>query len=95
MIEKIVDMYVTPASITELMKGEKPNPGSINIHTKRSNDYKPLANTSTSYESFSKFSVIVKRDDSLSKDVKLVFRRRGIRWKLTEMVFALAELIEH
>ena len=90
MIEKMVDMYVTPASITELMKGKTPKPGSINAPIEGSND-SPLANASTSYESFSKFSVTVKEDDSLGKDVKLVFRRRGISWKLTEIVLPLSE----
>ena len=91
MIEKMVDMYVTPASITELMKGKTPEPGSINAPTEDSNN-SPLANASTSYESFSKFSVTIKGDDSLGEDVKLVFRRRGMSWKLTEIVLPLSEL---
>ena len=95
MIEKIVDMYVTPASITELMKGKKPKPEYINAPTKGDSEYKPLANASTSYESFSKFSVTVKSDNPLSEGVKLVFRRRGISWKLTEIVLPLSELTEH
>ncbi len=107
MVEKIVDVYVTPAGITELMKGEKPNPDAshpFNLHwitelmkgekpnpekidgqsTVQASS-KPFSNTSASYESFNKFSVTTRNDKS-DTEAKFILRRRGIGWKLTEII---------
>ena len=49
----------------------------------------PFTDVSTSYESFSKFSITVKQNTDLADEVKFVLRRRGIGWKLTEILFDL------
>ena len=85
MAEKMVDVYVTPAGITELMSGEKlssePEVGSSDSEPPS----EPFANASMSYESFNKFSVTIK-DKKSSGEVKFILRRRGIGWKLTEII---------
>ena len=61
MVEKMVDAYVTPAAITELMKGEKPDSKRIGIKSMEQASSKLLSNASMSYESFSKFSITIFR----------------------------------
>jgi hypothetical protein len=86
MVDKMVDAYVTPAGITQLMAGEKPSTkghGDSSDGTKK----KPFSNASMSYESLSKFVVTVRGDTGT--DGKFVLRRRGIDWKLTEIILPL------
>ena len=66
MVDKMVDAYVTPAGITQLMAGEKPLPkagkseeGPGNPVHKR----KPFSEASMSYESLNKFVVTVKANN--------------------------------
>lgn len=87
-VDKAVDLYVTPAGITQLMAGEKPRPdterGSGSVDK---SERKPFSNTSMSYESLNKFVVRVKGDDGA--EGKFVLRRRGTSWKLTEIIVPL------
>jgi len=85
MVDKMVDAYVTPAGITQLMAGEKPQPGAEQSDDSAgSAERKPLADASMSYESLDKFVVKVK--DADGGDGKFVLRRQGIGWKLTEII---------
>jgi Protein of unknown function (DUF2939) len=86
MIDKMVDAYVTPAAITQMMAGEKPNPLAGEGTTEGSNR-KPLSDATMSYESLNKFVVRVKDEDG--GEGKFVFRRRGISWKLTEIIIPI------
>ena len=53
LVEKIVDTYVTPAALMELMEGEKlESKESRQGSTVRRDSPKPFANASLSYESF-------------------------------------------
>ena len=88
MVDKMVDAFVTPAGITELMMGEKPNSGSESSSSNHDSSSEPFANASMSYESFSKFSVTIKDDES-NEETKFILRRRGIGWKLTEIMLPL------
>lgn len=89
MVNKMVDAFVTPAGITQLMAGEKPQPEAHKEGGGTSNsDRKPFSDTSMSYESFDKFVVKVKGKDG--GEGKFVLRRRGIiGWKLTEIIIPL------
>lgn len=80
-VEKMIDAYVTPAGVMELMKGEDPMPEAAGEPTEIQ---EPFADISMAYESFSKFSVITKQYES--DEVKFIFRRNGIEWKLTEIL---------
>lgn len=84
-VEKMVDAYVTPAGITELMKGEKQYSEGVVGNTGTGTSSEPFPNASMSYESFSKFSIITKNSES-GDQVKFVLRRRGMGWKLTEIM---------
>jgi len=87
MIDKMVDAYVTPAGITELMRGKKPDTKSGGEGSSGSSSQEPFSNASMSYKSLSKFVITVK-DDS-GEEGKFVLRRRGIGWKLTEIILPL------
>lgn len=88
MVDKIIDTYVTPSSITQLMSGEKPKLGLGNNNVESNNpSRKPLADASMSYESIDKFVVKVKNTDG--GEGRFILRRRGINWKLTEIIIPL------
>lgn len=88
MVDKAVDAYITPAGISQLLEGEKPNPGSGGSAQPTAGasgaERKPLPNASMSYESFDKFVVNFKLDGG--SDGKLILRRRGIGWKLVDII---------
>lgn len=86
MVDKMVDAYVTPAGITQLMAGEKPGTSQVEDGSGRTSS-KPLAIASMSYESLDKFVVLVKGDDG--EGAKFVLRRRGLGWKLTDIIVPL------
>lgn len=78
--EKMVDAYVTPAGITRLMAGSS-------LSSKGdSSSYgtNPLADASMGYQSLDKFAVTVKDDDG--ENIDFILRRRGIGWKLTDII---------
>ena len=88
MVDKMVDAYVTPVGITQLMAGEKPRPGAANDDGSADrSDPGPLSDASMSYESLDKFVVKVKGTDG--GGAKFVLRRRGITWKLTDITIPL------
>ena len=60
MVDKMVDAFVTPAGITQLMAGEKPQPQALqDEESSSSTSRKPFSDASMSYESFNKFVVTV------------------------------------
>jgi len=89
LVGKMIDVYVTPAGIIELMKGESPDTESTGGSTEKRTPSEPFANVYMSYESFSKFSVTIKLNTELAEEVKFNLRRKGIGWKLTEILFPL------
>jgi hypothetical protein len=83
--------YVTPASITQVIAGEKPQPG-VDTGGEGGSDtsnsgHKPPSDTSMSYQSFNKFVVKVK--DEEGREGKFILRRRGITWKLMDIIIPL------
>lgn len=86
MVDKMVEAYVTPAGITQLMAGEKPKPAQ-GEESGGGSGRKPLSDASMSYESIDKFVVKVK--GGTGEEGKFVLRRRGIGWKLTEIIIPL------
>ena len=88
MVDKMVEAYVTPAGITQLMAGEKPKP-TREGESGSGSGRKPLSDASMSYESLDKFVVKVKSDTD--EEGKFILRRRGIGWKLTEIIVPLGK----
>jgi hypothetical protein len=97
MIATMVDSLVTPSAITELMRGGKPDLKSGGEGASSSSSRELFSNASMSYESLGKFVITVRFNaveaDSAEK-VKFVLRRRGIGWKLTEIILPLETLWE-
>lgn len=83
MVDKMVDLYVTPAGITQLMSGEKPT-ATEGDGGNSSSTQKILSDASMSYESPDKFVVKVK--GRTNEEGKFILRRHGIGWKLTEII---------
>ena len=85
--EQFIDAYVTPAGITKLMEGEQSDseaPASDDEPSCR-----PLSDGSMSYESLDKF--VVRSGGEADGECKLVLRRRGIGWKVTEIILPIGQ----
>lgn len=88
MADKMVDAYVTPAGIAQMMAGEKPlRQAAQSSETSRSTASKPLSEASMSYESLDKFVVRIKDNDG--GEDKFILRRHGLSWKLTDIIIPL------
>jgi hypothetical protein len=88
MVDKLVDAYVTPAGLTQLMAGETPSPEGEE-ESGGGSGCQFLSRGTLSYESLDKF--VVRAKDDNGEECKLVLRRRGIGWKLTEVIIPLDE----
>lgn len=88
-IDKIVDAYITPAAIASEMSGERSNRETA-AASPEVQGRKPLSDATMGYESMNKFVVNVKGETGA--EVKYVLRRRGMRWKLTEILLPLDDL---
>lgn len=92
MVNKMVDAFVTPAGITQMMAGEKPKPALNNASTQPTTPSegaarKPWSYATMGYESLNKFVVKVK--DEKGGESKFILRREGIGWKLTQIIIPL------
>ena len=87
-VKGIVDEFVTPAGLMQLMKGKRPDSETYGGEPTGQTPSGPFSDISTSYESFSKFSIIT-RDPASDLEVEFILRRRGIQWKLTEVILPI------
>ena len=88
MLDKMLDAYVTPAGITQLMAGENPQSGTEQGGDSDSgSERKPLKDASMSYKSIDKF--VVKVEGAHGGEVEFILRRQGINWKITEVIIPL------
>ncbi len=76
--DKLVDTLVTPEGVERLMSGERLTAGKPGLNKDTAD---PFSGASMSYESFDRFVVSFKDDEG--KDVKFVYRPRGVVWKLS------------
>lgn len=83
-----LEAYVTPAGITQMMAGYQPGNGSHETGDKRRCG--PMSGGAMSYESLNKFVVSSKSD--MGGECKVVLRRQGISWKVTEIILPLGQL---
>ena len=92
-VDKVIEAYVTPSSIIKIMSGEK-------ISIKKEEDSpdtskstkEMLEKSSLSYESFNTFVVKIHNKNSGKEDAKFVLQRRGIGWKITEIIIPVERL---
>jgi len=95
LVDRMVDAYVTPTGIAEVMEGNPPGPRlwheGADEHPAEGENSKTPADREAlrdkaklSYTSFSRFVVTV--PDKSGAECQLVLRRRGLGWKLTEIL---------
>lgn len=88
-VDGIVDAYVTPSGLTQMMNGEKPDesalPGSGDESSANQEAFKDAV---MSYESFSKFSIVVSSENG-EDTATFILRRTGLEWKLTEIILPI------
>lgn len=91
MVEQMVDAYVTPARIVELITREKPETESSQSSIQSSSNAissnrKAFADASLSYESLDKFVINIEYEGVNIED--WILRRQGLfGWKITNIVF--------
>lgn len=81
LVDNMVDAFVTPTALTNLMAGKAPA-GSNEADSKKP---EPFKGARYSYDSLSKFSAWVKIDDK--NEMRFVFTRNGLSWKLSNIQF--------
>lgn len=90
MVDKILELYVTPAGITQMLEGDKPNlnqaPHGQSASTPPSSKT-PLSNASMSYQSFNKFAITATNEKG--EEGTFILHRHGISWKLAEIIIPL------
>lgn len=86
LIEPLVELYITPASLAKLMAGKIPERDMDGS----SGDPRPVSeetlldNARYTYDSFSKFSAWVPVESG--EELRFVLSRHGLSWKLTNIV---------
>lgn len=91
-VDGLVDSYVTPAGIEQLMRGETPAPGIPDSSPPptpgepAAERRKPFSDARMGYRSFNRFVVTVTDD---GKEAEFVLSRRGLGWKLTAILLPL------
>lgn len=84
-IEKAIDAIVTPSGIAKIMSGENPtNERKERNGSASKQNRDPLSAASMSYKSLEKFVVTIQSDKD--EEIRLILRRQGIDWKLTEIL---------
>jgi hypothetical protein len=89
LIDGMVDAFVTPTSLTNLMEGKKPKQPQSEEGTQEADSKKPepFKGARYTYDSISKFSAWVK--DDKGKETRFVFTRKGLSWKLSNIQFPM------
>lgn len=88
LIDKMVDVYVTPAGMSQIMAGERPRQDEDpRADGGKKSERQLLPDASMAYESLDKF--VVKSNRAEGGELRLVLRRRGLDWKLTEILLPL------
>ena len=85
-VDKLVDAYVTPAAITQLMSGEQPQSGAGG-HEAGHSERSPLSDASMSYASLNEFVISV--NDEGGKEWKFILHRQGFDWKVTDIMLPM------
>jgi len=84
-LDKMIDAFITPESLSMMMKGQKPQIEKTKGEKEaKSPSEEPDIETSTSYETLNRFVVKIKEKRSSDPPVEFVFKRDGIfSWKLS------------
>jgi len=89
-VDKMVDAYITPAGVAQLMAGHRPSAsaqepegGASSTPDAQGEARKPLADADMGYRSLGRFVVTA---HGRQGDTQFVLGRRGLGWKLTEII---------
>lgn len=84
--DRAIDAYVTPEGMAALMRGEDPSPGGPvgGIMAERIEDVE----ASAGYRSVNRFAVVL-TDPASGRNADFILTRRGVGWKVTEVVLPL------
>ena len=82
--DKFIDAIVTPAGLRRLLKEGRLDPSMSVENQSNEDDGYSLPKASMSYESLDSF-VVVMGDDDDTDNPKLVLKRSGLSWKLSEI----------
>lgn len=89
LVDQVVEVYVTPSGIRQLMVGEKPKVISVEVPASESADKpepseKPLSHSSMHYTALDRF--VVNHKNKQGKEAQFVLHRQGMQWKLAEIL---------
>jgi hypothetical protein len=87
MVEGMVDAFVTPASITEMIKGEAAKETRKQSSSEDTEPRKAFKDAKLSYKSWDKFTIAIPAEDGAV--TSFVLQRRGLGWKLTNIVIPI------
>ena len=92
MVDGIVDAFVTPAGLANVMEGDRPSESLVKQTVKADTGPPPreddlLQNARDSYDSLSQFSVWV--PDAEGHETRFVLQREGVSWRLVNLVLPI------
>jgi hypothetical protein len=90
LLDGLVDLWVTPAGVMKMMKGDKPQNDDLRgkpTEHEESDVRKALRDATWSYASWDRFVIEVPND--AESVTKFVLRRQGLGWKLTNIILPL------
>ena len=87
-VERMINAIVTPAGITRMMESQQFVIEEDGRSSTNQQSQEPFTDAVMSYESFDEF-VVTLPENELGKEVKFVFSRRGMGWKLSDILFPM------
>lgn len=88
MVGVMVDAYVTPAGIAQMMKGGNPSSTDEQSGSTPNDEQAPFASASMGYQGINKFVVTVPNETG--EEAHFVLRRNGvIGWRLTDLIIPI------
>lgn len=90
----LIDSYVTPSGLTQLMDQFSNQEASMNDQYMLSETQDALSKASYGFDSLSSFSVRVPHDET-GEEIKFVLLRSGFDWKLSNVEFPIEQLMQN
>lgn len=92
LVNNLVDAFITPSGLAALMAGKKPAipddiEGGQSTQKPKVQKTELFKNARYSFDGFSKFSARIA--DENGKEIRFVFTRDGLSWKLTNIIIPL------
>ena len=89
--DKIVDSFITPSGLSQLMEGGKNTDGNTQkIEVSKKQDKELFKEVRYTYDSLDKFSVW--SSNYRGEEIRFILRRNGLVWKLVNIEIPMSEL---